>query len=54
LRATKALIRRATREAVLETIAVEGETFANQIRTPEAMEAFQAFMARRAADFSRF
>ena len=54
LRATKSLIRRATRESVLETIAVEGETFANQVRSPEAMEAFQAFMMRRTADFSRF
>jgi len=54
LRATKALIRRATREAVLETMSVEGATFASQLRSPEAMEAFQAFMARRPADFSRF
>ncbi len=54
LRATKSLMRRATRESVLETIAVEGETFANQVRSPEAMEAFQAFMMRRTADFSRF
>jgi enoyl-CoA hydratase/carnithine racemase len=54
LRATKSLIRRATRESVLETMAVEGETFSNQLRSPEAMEAFQAFMARRPADFSRF
>jgi len=54
VRATKALIRRATRDAVLETMKVEGETFATQLRTPEAMEAFQAFMTRRPADFSRF
>lgn len=54
LRATKSLIRRATRESVLETIAVEGETFSSQLRSPEAMEAFQAFMTRRPADFSRF
>ena len=54
LRATKSLIRRATRESVLETMAVEGETFSKQLRSPEAMEAFQAFIARRPADFSRF
>jgi enoyl-CoA hydratase/carnithine racemase len=54
LRATKSLTRRATRESVLETMAVEAETFSKQLRSPEAMEAFQAFMARRPADFSRF
>jgi len=54
LRATKALTRRATREAVLEAMRCEGEAFAERLRSPEAMEAFQAFMARRAPDFSRF
>ncbi len=54
LRATKALMRRASREAVLETMRIEGEAFAERLRSPEAMEAFQAFMARRPADFSRF
>lgn len=54
VRATKALTRRATRDAVLETIDVEGAAFADQLRSPEAMEAIQAFMARRPADFSRF
>jgi enoyl-CoA hydratase/carnithine racemase len=54
LRATRALTRRTTREAVLEAMRVEGEAFAERLRSPEAMEAFQAFMARRAPDFSRF
>jgi enoyl-CoA hydratase/carnithine racemase len=54
LRATKMLMQRPLRESVLETMKVEGETFAAQLRTPEAMEAFQAFIARRPADFSRF
>jgi enoyl-CoA hydratase/carnithine racemase len=54
LRATKALTRRTTRDAVLEAIRVEGEAFAERLRSPEAMEALQAFMARRPADFSRF
>jgi len=54
LRATKALTRRVTREAVLEAMRVEGEAFAERLRSPEAMEAFQAFMARRTPDFSRF
>jgi enoyl-CoA hydratase/carnithine racemase len=54
LRATKALTRRTEREAVLEAMRVEGELFARQLTTAEAQEAFQAFLARRAADFSRF
>jgi enoyl-CoA hydratase/carnithine racemase len=54
LRTTRALTRRATREAVLEAIRIEGEAFAERLRSPEAMEALQAFMARRPADFSRF
>lgn len=54
LRTTKALTRRATREAVLEAIRVEGEAFIERLRSPEAMEALQAVMARRPPDFSRF
>ena len=54
LRMTKALTRRTTREAVLEAIRVEGDVFAERLRSPEAMEALQAFMARRPPDFSRF
>lgn len=54
LRATKALARRANRELVLETMRVEGEAFAERLRSPEAMEAFQAFMTRRPPDFSKF
>jgi enoyl-CoA hydratase/carnithine racemase len=54
LRATRALTRRTTRDAVLEAIGIEGEAFAERLRAPEAMEALQAFMARRPADFSRF
>jgi enoyl-CoA hydratase/carnithine racemase len=54
LRTTKALTRRTTREAVLEAMRVEGEAFSERLRAPEALEALQAFMARRPADFSRF
>jgi enoyl-CoA hydratase/carnithine racemase len=54
LRATKALTRRATRDAVLEQMRIEGEAFAERLRSPEALEALEAFMARRPADFSRF
>ena len=54
LRATKGLIRRPDREAILETMRIEGEAFAERLRSPEAMEAFQAFATRRPADFSKF
>jgi enoyl-CoA hydratase/carnithine racemase len=54
LRTTKALTKRASRDAVLEAMRIEGEAFAEKLRGPEAMEALQAFMARRPPDFSRF
>lgn len=54
VRHSKALLRRIDRQQVLDTIDHEGQVFAAQLRSPEAMEAFQAFMARRPADFSRF
>jgi enoyl-CoA hydratase/carnithine racemase len=54
LRTTKALVRRVSREAVLETMAIEGAAFADRLRSPEAMEALQAFMARRSPNFSQF
>ena len=54
LRATRALLHRTTRDAVLEAMRVEGEVFAERLRSPEAIEALEAFMARRPPDFSRF
>jgi hypothetical protein len=33
---------------------IEGEAFAERLRSPEAMEAFEAFAARRPPDYSRF
>src|SRR5262249_56990193 len=43
LRATKALTRRASREAVAEAMRVEGEACAERLRSPEAKAACQAF-----------
>jgi len=54
VRTTKALIRRTTRDAVLEAMRIEGEAFADRLRSPEALEAFQAFQARRPPDYSKF
>jgi enoyl-CoA hydratase/carnithine racemase len=54
VRETKKLLRRATREEITATIRVEGGVFAERLRTPEAMEAFQAFFQKRKPDFSKF
>lgn len=52
LRRTKALMRDAERLwAVMQR---EGEVFGDQMRSPEAMEAFTAFTQKRAPDFSKF
>ncbi len=54
VRETKQLLRRATKDEILATIAVEGEKFGQRLRSPEAMEAFQAFFQKRKPDFSKF
>jgi hypothetical protein len=37
-----------------ERMALEGEDFVRQLKSPEFMQAFTAFAQRRAADFSKF
>jgi enoyl-CoA hydratase/carnithine racemase len=54
VRESKQLMRRASRAAVEEVIVAEAEVFAKRLRSPEAMEAFQAFFQKRKPDFSRF
>lgn len=50
---SKALMKRAMRPAIEETMAEEGRHFMARLRSPEAREAMQAFFERRPADFSR-
>lgn len=53
LRMTKALLKREA-ESVAARMAQEGQYFAQQLKSPEAREAMEAFMQRRKPDFSRF
>ncbi len=50
----KRLLRGPQREQVLAAVRREGELFAQRLRSPEAMEAFQAFFQKRKPDFSAF
>ena len=54
VRETKRLMREPQRARIREVMAVEGELFSQRLRSPEAMEAFQAFFQKRKPDFSKF
>jgi enoyl-CoA hydratase/carnithine racemase len=54
VRDTKRLMRAAQKQLVQQTMATEGEIFSSRLRSPEAMEAFQAFFQKRKPDFSKF
>ncbi|MFL6630674.1 MAG: enoyl-CoA hydratase, partial [Vitreoscilla sp.] len=54
VRESKALMRRAQKSLVEDTIRTEAEIFGKRLRSPEAMEAFQAFFQKRKPDFSKF
>lgn len=54
LRATKALMKQALIAEVDDTMAREIREFMERLRSPEAREAFSAFLEKRKPDFSRF
>ncbi len=54
LRATKALMKRPLSAAVRETMAAENAEFRLCLGSPEAKEAFSAFLEKRQPDFGRF
>ena len=54
VRAAKQLLRGQQHEQILATIRTEAEIFASRLKSPEAMEAFQAFFQKRKPDFSKF
>jgi len=54
VRDSKRLMRGPHREKVIAAITTEAELFGQRLRSPEAMEAFQAFFQKRQPDFSKF
>jgi enoyl-CoA hydratase/carnithine racemase len=54
LRLTKRLLRRAWMPAIEAALAEESKAFVERLSSPEAKEAFTAFLEKRAPDFSRF
>lgn len=54
VRITKKLLRENFKTSMLQTLRTEIDIFSNRLQSPEAKEAFSAFMEKRAPDFSRF
>jgi enoyl-CoA hydratase/carnithine racemase len=54
VRESKQLMRAPQSDDMLKVIATEGALFAKRLKSPEAMEAFQAFFQKRKPDFSKF
>lgn len=54
VRDTKRLMRRGQTAPLMETIAAESAVFGARLSSPEAREAFSAFLQKRRPDFSQF
>jgi enoyl-CoA hydratase/carnithine racemase len=54
LRLTKALLKGGAQAQITEAVQVEASHFAELLHSPEALEAFTAFVERRQPDFSKF
>ena len=54
VRMTKALMKRHTAPVVADQMAAESRQFRERLHSPEAKEAFTAFLEKRPADFSKF
>ncbi len=54
VRLTKSLLKKGSAAAVRDTMAEEAGLFATRLQSPEAAEAFAAFLERRKPDFSKF
>lgn len=54
IRLTKQLLKRTQQQGILETMKLEGDIFKQRLFSPEAKEAFSAFLEKRKPDFSRF
>ncbi len=54
IRATKRLLNRRNQADLKAAMLAEGELFGERLRSPEAAEAFTAFMEKRKPDFSAF
>lgn len=54
VRLTKQLMRRGAQVHVTDTIREESDQFQRRLESPEAKEAFSAFLEKRKPDFSRF
>lgn len=54
IRATKRLLNRGYSSGLRDAMLAEGEMFGERLKSPEAGEAFKAFMEKRKPDFSSF